>query len=1840
MMLDKCLPCVSATQEDTPSQRVSEPYPGAEWNRVVYLTYAFALPMLLLPLLLMGTLHEYSRTAALLAVVASRTSPYPAHLSLQDVKRVYRGRRRLPSLLSLAHYGKKKKTQGPQPVTTTSCALYTMKGVRERIKAWEDGPGPCTLDVIRNLANKPLDPATIRKLQACYDAGNQTTLSVPAVAAVLTHLRDHGLLKPRGVALFQTTQGRSTGTRAICYIAAEPSDVIVGSPGRGNFTPVLFVDRQHVEAPRLQRNHCFITDIPGLFLLGNPAPLPVEELDEFHDRFSATWHKLGELEDAPLALEAEGAPPEEEEEVPYSFTATGTLVPECCTTAAGLYRPPNIHKTARLEPPVALSTLTHHYQPVCLPSRPAPPPPAWCPLPIAPLPADGPPLHLLGMPVLPPAPAFSLAGFHLPPQPEGNPYPVPPSTLSTNSSWTTGSSLEESDEEGPSLDEFVDAALSSMSTPHRRLSVPRDGDCLVHTINTFLPIPIPPAEMRLAVAGYAFAHSNTDLVTQTLAGFNLIEWMRGVCRPASYLGEEFLILATVLYELGPPCVVAVTSRPRHGPQLYVSKDPVGAHICALSTPGHWEPILPAKYPRTIPYHVYRELAEEQVHTVSALHTQHPYTQYPCLYRDSAMAGLFSPEPDVVWYLPVIPRAREGNPGYVQCPCREGPAGLEVLAPGVAPDLSGWQWLWANIAALYHHGLSFNRLAEEQIGARCCHGLHKSPFFCPECHGFPVLGQGLTRRLAATVGDNTVARYVDCGPTNPATAYALRRKWGVNPEIWLSTGRLPYVTEAGELCFVGRLPGIMTTLVVAEQPTPEGTYYWERARRGTLDGLPFYVLVPRFAALAVVSRSDLGAAGREACSAFIPPPTRHSRRLRDGRDEVTYTYEYADLTATGPLVKTLTVTAATQTAMMRYIEAVPTCTLASVARTVSTSTSLSTHELRTLASLLLHSSVTMRKKEYLSQAYYGRVTKKERHRLHGDAVTVEEVDGPVRKTCLGCGGAAPLRYRWRHGMCPLCHSVWQLSLVGVHVHPFRLERAAPLHVLEARRRQLGPPLGRHEVRPTCKDKPVLEEFDLNEKEAEERWAYGDGPGMPWAGPRGQRGPLPEAPPFYVPPKTRCPTEPRVAVVDVGVVCRRKAVVFTSEVETINAAVKYRLFLKPVHAPDPTAWDHLKRSALCSPALHCGRGETVVPLHHAAPSEIEEAVTRGWFPAGLLPTYFAWEAQRQNPPGQTFPTTTHHDLVVCIVPMCHGKTTMAALYPHLFQDVDELYATVPQSLRDESRATGRFGDLTDALWKGVGARLDYGRVLLAHCAPPLTSGLAAHTLFGIEPLDDDELNRRLTLRPADHRELAFHNRNGLRSLLTAGLRQVTWETLLSWEPEAPNSWMSSFPPARRQSLWTSLAMYLQEGDDARGLRLPGSILDEHNGHAGWREEWGEFTMFPKRELAPNDEPGEGTVHDCAPTPANPRAIQAPHDVAHNIWGPYSRAATQRLHSKWHSGKPIFYTSGSKPAEMDAWINRFAGADGNLRGRWVDHRIMATDYSAYDCTHSTFSFEYVEGLYASWGVLTPEVQKVLEAWRQPSGRTCRGGRYRAQVMNGSGRDDTSMLNVLLNGAAQYCAWSKVLLGRYPHQLTEAERNWLDQELRVAVMGDDSLTFVPRLRKDGTVWEDKEVISALAEFGFETKLQTCDNAWDAVFLGCRPYPVDRGLAWGPTLGRRLYKHHTMVWPSKADPYAWLKGVVRAEALQYAHVPILRGIAKHCLGLLARHAETPYEAAEWKWIEQRQTAVKRATPELEQAALLHVYGITRDMLQELTDLLAKVETLPFHLDCEAVDRCLTVDDL
>lgn len=379
---------------------------------------------------------------------------------------------------------------------------------------------------------------------------------------------------------------------------------------------------------------------------------------------------------------------------------------------------------------------------------------------------------------------------------------------------------------------------------------------------------------------------------------------------------------------------------------------------------------------------------------------------------------------------------------------------------------------------------------------------------------------------------------------------------------------------------------------------------------------------------------------------------------------------------------------------------------------------------------------------------------------------------------------------------------------------------------------------------------------------------------------------------------------------------------------------------------------------------------------------------------------------------------------------------------------------------------------------------------------------------------------------------------------------------------------------------------------------------------------------------------------PGPANPRAIQAPHDVAHNIAGPYLRPATTRLHEIWNTFTTVFYTSGATPDDMDAWINSFANADGEFKPKWAGSKYVATDFSAYDCAHSTLSFRYAESLYASWGLDTPELSRVLAAWRQPTGRTCRGGRYRAQVMNGSGRDDTSMLNVLLNGSAQYWAWSITLLGHPPCDAVADELAWLDTVLRIAVMGDDSLTVVPALDYRGRPWVEATYTAALECLGFEVKLLTSTNAWEVVYLGCRPYPVEGGLAWGPTLGRRLYKHHSMVWPSKADPYAWLKGVVRAEAGLYSFVPFLAPIAERCLVVLQHHTETPVVANDWKWVEHRRAHTPAAQPELAAKMLTRVYGITPGQYADFLVRLEAVTTLPWRLDCEAIDRVLEVDDL
>jgi len=1129
-----------------------------------------------------------------------------------------------------------------------------------------------------------------------------------------------------------------------------------------------------------------------------------------------------------------------------------------------------------------------------------------------------------------------------------------------------------------------------------------------------------------------------------------------------------------------------------------------------------------------------------------------------------------PSGRVAWYLPEVPVEWQSRAGVVQLPCRESGDGVELVAErqciGLCSYLPFPVVAWFRAARRYR--LSYPMACTVSVQPRCVHGISDA-WVCAECQGTSAWAP--LRRIGAAFGWGGTANYVECGPTNPQTAYRAMSQWGTEVCVWVACERYPYVDLQGVLRFTGDYPGVSTTILAALQETPGGVYYWSEPVRRVFRGVEFWVVSPRLATGCQGTERDYGAAGRRLCQNFVPPPTRlvTPKTGPDGKPrppEVTYRYTYAVRYEGAPRLEHVVVSDALHVRLLRYLEAVQTATTAAVARQILTSAELQVDQLRGLAQLLIHSSVTERRRESVAHAYF---SGRQRHRLYGDPVPV-----PVHAEwrCVSCGGYPPMKFRWRHGMCPVDHAVFQLSLVGVNVDPRRQSHASGRVELDCHNGPLGAPLGRLESPVYPKQKDVLDGFSMSKRDAEKQWKD-----LGWKGPGGVGGPLPERAPYFRPPRAkRASPEPKVACCDVGVVHWRTPSMFTATLDTVLHAVKSRLFLCPKAGPNPEAWERLGAASEMQPlGLH--RGERVVPLQFATALELRAAITAGWFPSGLEGAFVDWEGERR---GEEVGELAH---VEGFVPpfvlglACPSEAALwARLHPALFID-----------------ATG----CDQLAWERLAPRAP-GRVVLATSPFP--------EAWGVCPKATYEVGGGPGVYPS-----------------------TTWEELCSVGRQFERAtWISAFPPARAQALWQALGLYLSGAEST----LPDADACKRD---GWREEFGEFTVFVKRELAANGFPDP--LVD-GPDVANPRAIQAPHDVAHCIAGPYLRPATVRLHDYWHADNVVYYTSGSTPEQLDAWINRFADQRGQPKGHWVAHQFVQTDYSAYDCTHSTFSFRYVEQLYESWGICTPEVRRVLAAWRQPCGRTCLGGRYRAQVMNGSGRDDTSMVNVLLNGSAQYCAWARSLLGKEVVVATADEVAWLDANIRIAVMGDDALTVAPRTRYDGQPWREEEYAAALAEFGFETKISTTSNAWCAVYLGCRPYPVEGGLAWGPTLGRRLYKHHVMVWPSKQDPYAWLKGLCRAEAGLYSFVPFLAPIAERAMIVLKHHCETPYVPSDWKWVERRSERVRPADPEVVGEMLVKVYGITPAMYDHFLSLLQRVETLPYHLNCEAVDRCFLTD--
>ena len=202
-------------------------------------------------------------------------------------------------------------------------------------------------------------------------------------------------------------------------------------------------------------------------------------------------------------------------------------------------------------------------------------------------------------------------------------------------------------------------------------------------------------------------------------------------------------------------------------------------------------------------------------------------------------------------------------------------------------------------------------------------------------------------------------------------------------------------------------------------------------------------------------------------------------------------------------------------------------------------------------------------------------------------------------------------------------------------------------------------------------------------------------------------------------------------------------------------------------------------------------------------------------------------------------------------------------------------------------------------------------------------------------------------------------------------------------------------------------------------------------------------------------------------------------------------------------------------------------------------------------------IESIYDRYCETDEDFWKVLKAWCVPTGwmRDRCGFRfkYTRPVMNTSGRDDIARANFLLNkfvtACALSCAWFRVDV----LDLTVDQVKQFLLIARIGLMGDDGLAILPLIVGVEDFLE--RVQKAVIAFGLvagRDKMGVTHNIFDAVFLAQRPYPVSGTSLWafGPTIGRRLFKHH--VYHGDGDPYAWSNGVAQMECLCYKQVPIL----------------------------------------------------------------------------------------
>jgi len=362
--------------------------------------------------------------------------------------------------------------------------------------------------------------------------------------------------------------------------------------------------------------------------------------------------------------------------------------------------------------------------------------------------------------------------------------------------------------------------------------------------------------------------------------------------------------------------------------------------------------------------------------------------------------------------------------------------------------------------------------------------------------------------------------------------------------------------------------------------------------------------------------------------------------------------------------------------------------------------------------------------------------------------------------------------------------------------------------------------------------------------------------------------------------------------------------------------------------------------------------------------------------------------------------------------------------------------------------------------------------------------------------------------------------------------------------------------------------------------------------------------------------------------PRLIQAPHDETHLIAGPYLKELTHEVKNVFHHENWLFYASVA-PEKLDLWL------------RSIEHHssYFWSDYSAFDATWSKQSWDMIETIYRR--VLkdtTPEFWRVLDIWRTPHGKVrCRKDEctieYQSDEANASGRDDTAVANALFNAIALAFSVTAALFNVSVEDVEEHHLMRASQQVRIAVVGDDSLVA---FRVDCRPIAN-QIQKNLESFGLNVKANSSLNLWDVTFLGCMPYPAGGQLYWGPTIGRRMYK---AFW--KADRVghltAWARGVAQQLSMNQ-HVPFLCEVGERVFQLTSGHPITDLSDQDKPWTGRVLPTTRWDSTTLEWMARRYP-DFSPTMLERDLRVLSGVDRLPCVMHSEVFTVCVMSDEL